>query len=87
MSTTVHVVQSFTLAKGALKPDPQRMFQSADEAISAAKRLAMRKDGVVAPASARGKSGEADQQIEVDARHNELVSHPASVRAIIHALR
>ena len=48
MSTTVHVVQSFTLAKGALKPDPQRMFQSADEAISAAKRLAMRKDDVVA---------------------------------------
>jgi hypothetical protein len=62
MSTTVHVVQSFTVAKGALTPDPQRTFKSADEAVSAAKRLAMKKDGVLAfTAAVNARTGHADE--------------------------
>ena len=43
-------------------------------------------DGIVAPASASGRSGEADEQIEVQCCHNELVSHPQALDAVLHAL-
>lgn len=45
-----------------------------------------RNDGIVAPASARGKSEEADERIEVGCRHNELVSDRRALAAILGAL-
>ena len=44
------------------------------------------RDGIVAPASAAGEDGEADRRIELACRHNELVSDPAALRAIVSAL-
>jgi hypothetical protein len=43
-------------------------------------------DGIVAPASASGKPWEADERIEVDCPHNELVSHPDAVRTLVDLL-
>jgi alpha/beta hydrolase fold len=43
-------------------------------------------DGIVAPASASGRLGEADDQIEVRCAHNELVSHPQAIAAVLRAL-
>jgi hypothetical protein len=44
------------------------------------------RDGIVAPASAAGEDGEADRRIELACRHNEMVSDPAALRAIVTAL-
>lgn len=44
------------------------------------------RDGIVAPASARGEDGERDEAIEVSCRHNELVSERGAVRALVEAL-
>ena len=41
------------------------------------------RDGIVAPASARGLEGERDQAVELGCRHNEFVSDPAALRAIV----
>jgi len=43
-------------------------------------------DGIVAPASASGRAGESDRQIEIHCPHNELVSHPEAVGAVLEAL-
>jgi hypothetical protein len=43
-------------------------------------------DGIVAPASASGKPWEYDERIELHCRHNELVSHPEALRALIGVL-
>jgi hypothetical protein len=43
-------------------------------------------DGIVAPASAAGEAGESDRRIELACRHNEMVSDPAALRAIVAAL-
>ncbi len=43
-------------------------------------------DGIVAPASASGRPGESDAQIEVHCPHNELVSHPEALRAVLDSL-
>ncbi len=40
-------------------------------------------DGIVAPASARGKTGETDEQIELTATHMGLGSDPSAIRAIV----
>lgn len=45
-----------------------------------------RRDGVVAPAAARGKRGEADEFIELDCTHMAFVSHPGSIRAVANVL-
>lgn len=45
-----------------------------------------RNDGIVAPASARGKEGERDRAIELRCRHNEFVSDPEALRALVRAL-
>jgi len=45
-----------------------------------------RADGIVAPASASGEPGEADEQVEVGCPHNELVSHPEALAAILKAV-
>jgi hypothetical protein len=45
-----------------------------------------REDGIVSPASASGQPGEADEQIEVRCPHNELVSHPEALNAVLEAL-
>jgi pimeloyl-ACP methyl ester carboxylesterase len=45
-----------------------------------------RRDGIVAPASARGTQEERDEAIEVGCRHNELVSHPEALRALVGVL-
>ncbi|HEX8669121.1 MAG TPA: alpha/beta fold hydrolase [Allosphingosinicella sp.] len=45
-----------------------------------------RRDGIVAPASARGAEGEADERVELHCRHNEMVSHPEALRAILTVL-
>ena len=45
-----------------------------------------KQDGIVAPASASGRDHEADKQIEVHCRHNELVSHPEALAAVLNAL-
>ena len=45
------------------------------------------RDGIVAPASARGASGEVDQSIEVACTHNEMVSDPQALGAILSALK
>jgi len=41
-----------------------------------------RHDGVISPASARGKAVEADKQIELHCSHMTFVSQPAAIRAI-----
>lgn len=43
-------------------------------------------DGIVAPASAGGRQGEADDQVEVHCPHNELVSHPEALKAVLEVL-
>ena len=45
-----------------------------------------RRDGIVAPASARGTARGADETIEVDCRHMEFVSDPRALRAVIEVL-
>ncbi len=44
-------------------------------------------EGIVAPASASGRPGESDEQIEVHCPHNELVSHPEVATAVLRLLR
>jgi len=46
-----------------------------------------RRDGIVAPASARGTANGADETIEVDCTHMEFVSDPRALRAILDLLR
>jgi len=46
-----------------------------------------RQDGIVAPASARGRPGEADEHIEVRCPHNELVSHPDVLKTVLAVLQ
>lgn len=41
------------------------------------------RDGIVAPASAGGRDGEADERVELSCRHNELVSDPEALRTIV----
>jgi dienelactone hydrolase len=43
-------------------------------------------DGIVAPASASGRRSAADEHVEVHCRHNELVSHPEAIAAVLKAL-
>ena len=43
-------------------------------------------DGIVALASASAEQGAADEHVEVRTRHNELVSHPEAIQAIIQAI-
>jgi pimeloyl-ACP methyl ester carboxylesterase len=43
-------------------------------------------EGLVAPASASGKRGDSDAQVEVHCPHNQLVSHPEAVAAVLKAL-
>lgn len=45
-----------------------------------------RRDGIVAPASARGNPGESDRQIEVDCRHMDFCSNPRALAAILKAI-
>ncbi|HEY7809278.1 MAG TPA: alpha/beta fold hydrolase [Allosphingosinicella sp.] len=44
------------------------------------------RDGIVAPKSAAGETREADRRVELGCRHNEMVSDPAALRAIVEAL-
>jgi pimeloyl-ACP methyl ester carboxylesterase len=44
------------------------------------------RDGLVAPASASGKAVESDEQLRVDAKHNELVSHPKVPETLVERL-
>lgn len=46
-----------------------------------------RQDGVVAPASARGTVGEADQHIELACSHMAFVADPAAIQAIMTAVK
>ena len=48
MRATLYVVQSFRLDKDRLKLDQERSFKTEAEAVTAAKRLATTKAGVVA---------------------------------------
>lgn len=43
-------------------------------------------DGIVAPASAAGEDWEADRRVELGCRHNEMVSDPGALQAIVAAL-
>jgi pimeloyl-ACP methyl ester carboxylesterase len=45
------------------------------------------RDGIVAPASAGGAEGEADERVELGCRHNELVSDPEALRTVVALLR
>lgn len=42
-----------------------------------------RRDGIVAPASARGREGEVDRSVELRCRHNEFVSDPEALDAVV----
>ncbi|HEX8193140.1 MAG TPA: alpha/beta fold hydrolase [Allosphingosinicella sp.] len=44
------------------------------------------RDGIVAPRSAAGEDGEADRRVELACRHNEMVSDPEALKAIVDAL-
>jgi len=44
------------------------------------------RDGFVAPASSRGQDGERDQAIELSCRHNEFVSDPDALKALVRTL-
>jgi dienelactone hydrolase len=46
-----------------------------------------RRDGIVAPASASGQGQEVDESIELHCRHNEMVSDPEALEAILRALQ
>ena len=52
MPATLYVVQSFKLDKNHLKLDQERNFRTEAEAVTAAKRLAITKAGVVAYSAA-----------------------------------
>ncbi|HEX8262882.1 MAG TPA: alpha/beta fold hydrolase [Allosphingosinicella sp.] len=43
-------------------------------------------DGIVAPASAAGRDEESDRRVKLSCRHNELVSDPAALQAVVAAL-
>lgn len=58
----------------------------ADKPIMRTVAIWSSQDGIVAPASAGGRKGEADEQIEVHCPHNELVSHPGAIGAVLAAL-
>ena len=45
-----------------------------------------RRDGIVAPASASGRESERDEAVEVGCRHNEMVSDPRALRALVEVL-
>ncbi len=45
------------------------------------------RDGIVAPAASRGRTGEADVAIEVACRHVGFTSDPAALRAVLEVLR
>jgi alpha-beta hydrolase superfamily lysophospholipase len=45
-----------------------------------------RRDGVVAPRSARGKTGQSDKHIELRCTHMAFVADPAAIRAICQAI-
>lgn len=45
-----------------------------------------RRDGVVAPRSARGKTGQSDAHIELDCTHMAFVADPAAIRSICQAI-
>lgn len=40
------------------------------------------RDGIVAPASARGRSGERDRALEFDCTHMDYIAHPRAIRAV-----
>lgn len=44
-------------------------------------------DGIVAPASASGGGDDSDEQIKIHCPHNEFVSHPEALEAVLVALR
>jgi pimeloyl-ACP methyl ester carboxylesterase len=44
------------------------------------------RDGLVAPASASGKAVESDEQLRIDTKHQELVSHPKVLETLVHRL-
>ena len=44
------------------------------------------RDGIVAPASASGTSLQSDEQIKLRCKHNELVSHPDAIDAVLDIL-
>lgn len=46
-----------------------------------------RQDGIVAPASACGRSGESDSRVEIGCGHVEMMSAPDAIRAVLRALR
>lgn len=46
-----------------------------------------RRDGIVAPGSARGQESESDERIELDCTHMGFVYDPATLRAILDVLR
>ena len=43
-------------------------------------------DGIVAPASASGRPAESDEQRRVSCKHNELVSNPEALKALVDVL-
>jgi hypothetical protein len=45
-----------------------------------------RRDGIVAPASARGQPHECDRTVELDCTHMGFMSEPAAMRAILNLL-
>lgn len=45
-----------------------------------------RRDGVVAPRSARGKTGQSDRHIELDCTHMAFVADPGAIRTICRAI-
>ncbi len=44
------------------------------------------RDGIVAPAAARGKPGESDAQVQVDCSHMDFCSNPRALEAILEAI-
>jgi pimeloyl-ACP methyl ester carboxylesterase len=44
------------------------------------------RDGIVAPASAAGEDWEVDRRVALSCRHNEMVSDPEALKAIVAAL-
>ncbi|MDB5716729.1 MAG: alpha/beta hydrolase [Sphingomonas bacterium] len=44
------------------------------------------RDGIVAPASTRGRPGESDRRIEVDCRHTDFCTHPRALTTILEAI-
>jgi hypothetical protein len=71
----------------AFHPDqPTRPVRPAEKPPVRTVAIWSENDGIIASDKARGRPGEADEQVQVHCRHTEMVSHPEALNAVLAAL-